>query len=175
MAQIKLQADGLNLADTFAFSGTVSGAGGGKVLQCLHYVQESQRNVSSTSWTANDHVYTITPASTSSRIIIHWSVDCWHSSDNGYEVKIAWNHSGISETDLDMYPSIADSDADSRNVMSGWGGAGKAGKVHSYSHVPATTNEITYTMYTSNHTDADTVYFRYYGCDNWATLMEMES
>ena len=29
MAQIKLQADGLNLADTFAFSGTVTGAGGG--------------------------------------------------------------------------------------------------------------------------------------------------
>ena len=28
MAQIKLQADGLNLADTFAFSGTVTGAGG---------------------------------------------------------------------------------------------------------------------------------------------------
>jgi hypothetical protein len=27
MAQIKLQADGLNLADTFAFSGTVTGAG----------------------------------------------------------------------------------------------------------------------------------------------------
>ena len=29
MAQIKLQADGLNLADTFAFTGTVTGAGGG--------------------------------------------------------------------------------------------------------------------------------------------------
>ena len=28
MAQIKLQADGLNLADTFAFTGTVTGAGG---------------------------------------------------------------------------------------------------------------------------------------------------
>jgi len=32
MAQIKLQADGLNLADTFAFSGTVSGAGGLQVI-----------------------------------------------------------------------------------------------------------------------------------------------
>ena len=29
MAQIKLQSEGLNLADTFAFSGTVTGAGGG--------------------------------------------------------------------------------------------------------------------------------------------------
>jgi len=28
MAQIKLQADGLNLADTFAFTGTITGAGG---------------------------------------------------------------------------------------------------------------------------------------------------
>ena len=32
MPLTKLQAEGLNLADTFAFSGTVSGAGGGKVL-----------------------------------------------------------------------------------------------------------------------------------------------
>ena len=31
MALVKLQAEGLNLADTFAFSGTVSGAGGGLV------------------------------------------------------------------------------------------------------------------------------------------------
>jgi len=35
MAQIKLQADGLNLADTFAFTGTVTGAGGGKLLQVV--------------------------------------------------------------------------------------------------------------------------------------------
>ena len=33
MALTKLQAEGLNLADTFAFTGTVSGAGGGKILQ----------------------------------------------------------------------------------------------------------------------------------------------
>ena len=35
MAQIKLQADGLNLADTFAFSGTVTGAGGGTSWQSV--------------------------------------------------------------------------------------------------------------------------------------------
>ena len=31
MAFTKLQAEGINLADTFAFTGTVSGVGGGKM------------------------------------------------------------------------------------------------------------------------------------------------
>ena len=46
MAQIKLQADGLNLADTFAFSGTVTGAGGGTVKQIKTAVRDS-------AWTDN--------------------------------------------------------------------------------------------------------------------------
>jgi hypothetical protein len=38
MAQIKLQADGLNLADTFAFSGTVTGTGGGLTQASVWYI-----------------------------------------------------------------------------------------------------------------------------------------
>ena len=32
MPLIKLQSEGLNLADNFAFTGTITGAGGGKLL-----------------------------------------------------------------------------------------------------------------------------------------------
>ena len=51
MAQIKLQADGLNLADTFAFSGTVTGAGGGKVLQVVRSALSSTTYTTSSSYT----------------------------------------------------------------------------------------------------------------------------
>ena len=37
MALSKIQSESINLADTFAFTGTVSGAGGGKVLQFRQY------------------------------------------------------------------------------------------------------------------------------------------
>ena len=35
MPLIKLQSEGLNLADNFAFTGTITGAGGGKLLQLV--------------------------------------------------------------------------------------------------------------------------------------------
>ena len=49
MAQIKLQADGLNLADTFAFSGTVTGAGGGFTLIKTESVSSSTAVVNVTN------------------------------------------------------------------------------------------------------------------------------
>ena len=71
MAQIKLQADGLNLADTFAFTGTVTGAGGGKVLQVVSAAASVAATTTSNSFTAYDSIApAITPATTSSRILI---------------------------------------------------------------------------------------------------------
>ena len=53
MPLIKLQAEGLNLADTFAFSGTVSGAGGGVYeSQLLHVTHEE--NAGSNSQTLDN-------------------------------------------------------------------------------------------------------------------------
>tara|TARA_Y100000114_G_C11659360_1_gene278240 strand:+ start:57 stop:614 length:558 start_codon:yes stop_codon:yes gene_type:complete len=51
MALTKLQAEGLNLADTFAFTGTVSGAGGGKLLQVKNYTNDYAHNTTGTSAT----------------------------------------------------------------------------------------------------------------------------
>ena len=50
MPLTKVEADGINLADTFAFTGTVSGAGGGKVLQVLGASLASQLTTASTSF-----------------------------------------------------------------------------------------------------------------------------
>jgi len=75
MAQIKLQADGLNLADTFAFTGTVTGAGGGKVLQVVKSTVTTARE-DTTSTTATevdtDLRCTLTPASSSSKFMVQF-------------------------------------------------------------------------------------------------------
>jgi hypothetical protein len=77
MALIKTRARGLKLDDTFAFTGTVSGAGGGKIGQVVqsetdyyHNLGATTSNVtlkfsSSTNWNP-----TITPTATSSKILI---------------------------------------------------------------------------------------------------------
>ena len=71
MALSKIQAESMNLADTFAFSGTVSGAGGGKVLQVKQSViPKGTITTSSASFTSIGHSLAITPSATSSRILI---------------------------------------------------------------------------------------------------------
>ena len=68
MALSKIQAESMNLADTFAFSGTVSGAGGGKVLQ----VKQTINNTPSTLSTSLGDVMSvqITPSASSSKILV---------------------------------------------------------------------------------------------------------
>ena len=77
MPLIKLQAEGLNLADTFAFSGTVSGAGGGKVLQTVSTTKTDAIAVTINGNTASDITglsVNITPSATSSKILVWYSV-----------------------------------------------------------------------------------------------------
>jgi len=71
MALSKIQAESMNLADTYAFSGTVSGAGGGKVLQMKTSgnIRSAFNTASETYQTMNTTV-AITPSSTSSRIMV---------------------------------------------------------------------------------------------------------
>ena len=70
MAIIKTQADGLNLNDTYAFTGTVTGAGGGKVLQVVNAHTGKQVTSNSTTYTDTGLTATITPSSTSSKILV---------------------------------------------------------------------------------------------------------
>lgn len=61
----------MNLADTYAFSGTVSGAGGGKVLQVKQSVSSTYVATTSTSFINYSHTNaTITPSSSSSKILV---------------------------------------------------------------------------------------------------------
>lgn len=76
MALSKIQSESLNLADTYAFTGTVTGAGGGKVLQVVSATETAASSFSNSGTFAdvNGLTLNITPASTSSKIMLIASV-----------------------------------------------------------------------------------------------------
>ncbi len=104
MALIKARSRGINLADTFAFSGTVSGAGGGKILQIKNATSTSVTNTSSSSYTHYSGIdLSITPTSASSKIILWFtgqadnnannnrqpSLSCWREIDSANNILLS--------------------------------------------------------------------------------------
>ena len=69
MSISKIQAESMNLADTYAFTGTVSGAGGGKIGQVVYQTSTATMSTSSTSFVQNFST-SITPSATSSKILV---------------------------------------------------------------------------------------------------------
>jgi len=71
MAITKIQSESLNLADDFAFTGTITGAGGGKVLQVVQTTTTLSTAFTSTSFTtATGLSVSITPSSSSNKIYV---------------------------------------------------------------------------------------------------------
>jgi len=87
MALSKIQAESMNLADTYAFTGTVSGAG--KVLQVQKGELTSGVTSSSTSFSTGDTglSVTITPLSASSNLMVYCPLtvgNSYSSYNNNY-------------------------------------------------------------------------------------------
>ena len=70
MTLVKVRSRGINLADDFAFTGTITGAGGGKLLQVVTGTSTSNQSTTSTSPVASVFECTITPSATSSKVLI---------------------------------------------------------------------------------------------------------
>lgn len=60
----------LKLDDNYAFTGTVTGAGGGKLLQAQSAVDATQTITTSTSYSSTGLAVAITPSATNSKILI---------------------------------------------------------------------------------------------------------
>jgi len=75
MTLIKTRARGLKLDDTFAFTGTVSGAGGGKILAVYqdYTTSETQTTTDNTYTDISGLAITLTPASSSSKFWLNWN------------------------------------------------------------------------------------------------------
>ena len=71
MALSKIQSESVNLADNFAFTGTVSGAGGGKVLQVVSTTKTDTFTSNSVNFVDITGLsVAITPSATSSKILV---------------------------------------------------------------------------------------------------------
>ena len=88
MALTKVQADGINLGDTFAFTGTVTGTPTG-ILQVKSTSSSSSSSSDSTAYVNNGvSSLSITPSSSSNKILILFSVAVYTSSGGNSTVTV---------------------------------------------------------------------------------------
>ena len=76
-----LKPDGIDLSQTFAFTGSVSGAGGGKIGQVVHSKDTTLRNINNNTFVTCMSV-TITPSATSSKILVLGSPNLSKDTNN---------------------------------------------------------------------------------------------
>jgi len=70
MALIKTRSRGINLADDFAFSGTITGAGGGKLLNHEFFNDGTSTSSNTTSYTATTLTDSITSTAANSEFLV---------------------------------------------------------------------------------------------------------
>ena len=88
MALTKIESEGLLLSDNFAFTGTVTGAGGGKVIAAYHTQTESG-SASNNTWSLQSNLTTnVTPASSSSKFLLMVGVQAKIEHGEGMGVRI---------------------------------------------------------------------------------------
>ena len=166
MAQIKLQADGLNLADTFAFTGTVTGAGGGKLLQVINAVTSTESVISTDTWTDSGLTADITPASTSSKILIF--ANCTGTG------KASSSTYGKFRLLRDASNIVAN--FEERCGSDGGTGANKVGSVSvNYLDSPSTTSSTTYKVQLMSGADSSYAQMGNSASKSTITLMEISA
>ena len=165
MPLIKLQSEGLNLADNFAFTGTITGAGGGKLLQLVQstFTTKFQQTINGSSpQTLNngssDIGVSITPASSSNKVLVTFNLGriTSHNSSDGYGLAFAIQRGGTPITgavntdggNTPPYTWFAGSDSLTYDTE---------GVSFSYLDSPSSTSSQTYTLKTISHTNSNYV------------------
>ena len=151
MPLIKLQSEGLNLADNFAFTGTITGAGGGKVLQVVSTTKTDTQTISSTSDVQiSGLTAALTCASTSNKVLITGVLSVGGTTnDAGYRI---YADSSI------ITAATGDAASSRRRTTFGGGaflgGGNETNRVYtipfSFLYSPSSTSAITYSIYKSD-------------------------
>ena len=165
MPLIKLQSEGLNLADNFAFTGTITGAGGGKLLQLVQstFTTKFQQTINGSSPQtlnngASDIGVSITPASSSNKVLVTFNLGriTSHNSSDGYGLAFALQRGGTPITgavntdggNTPPYTWFAGSDSLTYDTE---------GLSFSYLDSPSSTSSQTYTLKTLTHSNSNFV------------------
>tara|TARA_R100001463_G_scaffold84826_1_gene139578 strand:- start:244 stop:747 length:504 start_codon:yes stop_codon:yes gene_type:complete len=167
MALIKARSRGINLADNFAFTGTISGAGGGKVLQAQNFYTHAEISTSATSDTATIVTDQITPAATNSKILI-WVQGGRGSYGGGSAEGVSKLYRKIGSG---SYSELRVCHLAQVNESGGYGKPTIAFNMMDTSH--NTTDAIDYKIYIK--TNANTYYFNSSGAQISMMLMELSA
>ena len=165
MTLIKTRARGLKLDDTFAFTGTVSGAGGGKINQVItnSFTMDQDRTETSLTEINSSCRVTITPSASDSKILYLISFPLKSASNNtGFFINIYKSVGGASYGD----------DSGELSRYANYSSATNNNDVASFHYVssPNTTSAVIYSPYVK--VNQNTVNFGNNGKFN-ATVMEI--
>ena len=157
----------LDLSENYAFTGTVTGAGGGKVLQIQSRSFNDNSNTTSTSAVASPFEHTITPSATSSKVMI--LIDGGRTSYG----------SGACEGTTWLYRSVGGGSFSEVVRMKqgcragGSDGYGKTSIAFNYLHSPSTTSALIYKVYF--RTNSNNWYLNSDNSRITITLLEIEA
>jgi len=154
MAITKIQSESLNLADDFAFTGTITGAGGGKVLQVVSTAKTDTFSTTTGSFIdVTGLSVSITPSSASNKILILSDIHFGTPGNAGYI------YFKLVRASTDIYLGDA---AGSRIRGFGGGMAADSATTMQLSNVfldsPSTTSATTYKIQVYNQNVAQTGY-----------------
>ncbi len=133
MAFTLLKPTGIDLSQTFAFTGSVTGAGGGKVLQVVQVEDSTELDLSSNSYTDTGLSASITPSATSSKVLAFWTVHSrFMTAVSGFGARLVRDSTNVWTSTRDYYLYTQDSDQDRHSTM------------FNYLDSPSTTSATTY-------------------------------
>ena len=163
MPLIKLQSEGLNLADNFAFTGTISGAGGGKVLQAVSSSYTGgEESTSSNSFQASSLSVDITPSATTSKVFVMCS-GTGGTSGNATNNTITLYRDST---------NLGDSD---RGIITLYNGSNVIYCPFNINLLdsPNTTSQVTYKVYFKAYSGSHAQYLHKDGGDSFITALEI--
>jgi len=175
MALSKIQSESMNLADTYAFTGTVTGAGGGKVLQVKQTSINSEVSASPTGNATFADIsgmsVSITPASTANKILVSYSVNIGRTvASQNNSVRLVRDSTPIVGTGASLTNNTTLHRQDTAQIDNGG---------ITYLDSPATTSAVTYKLQWASESGG-TIYLNRRGTSNGfvgvstITVMEIE-
>ena len=175
MALIKTRARGLKLDDNFAFTGTITGAGGGKILQVQSaHITSSVTSITSSSFTATEITDQITPSATTSKVFVLMCCSASQYEDSGTSLKYkAAIYRSINGGSYSRVYAGQDNTYDGYSGFSSGELSSSNSTVLTFVDSPNTTNAVDYKLYLARAGTANSVNTGSSAMERSVTLMEI--
>ena len=147
----------LDLASNYAFTGTVSGAGGGKIGQVLNTVWSNNNSTSSSTYSATSGTLAITPSATNSKILVIVNACSIYCANSDTNIDLGISRSGGSSGDGTILEFEGTAGYDQDNT-----GHSGGGSTISYLDSPSVTSAVTYGLNFRSSNNSHAVYINHW-------------